>query len=238
MSGLSEREKAICQRLKDDYEHYALKCLKIRPKHVGGEAQPGLIPFRLNAVQQQLHARIEDQRVRTGRVRILVLKARQPGVSTYVAGRYFWKVTHHRGIRVFILTHRDKATANLLCGRQDLPRALSRADPAADQGEQREGAERQPARQRLQRGNGEGGGHSETIQPFHGSEGAFWANADEHAVSALQAVQVSCLRAFDLAGIGRSEPVWKSGAGAGGSEAAPAVRPGRDEERQAENRDR
>ncbi len=113
MSGLSEREKAIRQRLKDDFEHYAARCLKIRPKHLEGEAQPGLIPFRLNAVQQQLHARIEDQRARAGRVRILVLKARQPGVSTYVAGRYFWKVTHHRGIRVFILTHSDKATANL-----------------------------------------------------------------------------------------------------------------------------
>ncbi len=32
MSGLSERERAIRQRLKGDFPQYAEKCLKIRPK--------------------------------------------------------------------------------------------------------------------------------------------------------------------------------------------------------------
>ena len=32
MSDLSEREKGIRQRLKDDFPHYAKKCLTIRPK--------------------------------------------------------------------------------------------------------------------------------------------------------------------------------------------------------------
>ena len=31
MSGLSDRERAIRQRLKDDLLHYAAKCLWIRP---------------------------------------------------------------------------------------------------------------------------------------------------------------------------------------------------------------
>ncbi len=52
MSGLSERERAIRQRLKGDFPHYAEKCLKIRPKK--GE----IVAFSLNRVQQEIHERL------------------------------------------------------------------------------------------------------------------------------------------------------------------------------------
>ncbi len=103
---MEPRERAIRQRLKDDLPHYAARCLRIRHK------TGGLHPFELNGVQRHLHARIEAQRAARGRVRILVLKARQPGVSTYVAGRFFWRVTHSPGLQAFILTHRNQATDN------------------------------------------------------------------------------------------------------------------------------
>lgn len=101
------KERAIRQRLKDDLVHYAARCLKIRSK--AGRLEP----LVLNAVQRHIHACLERQRGETGRVRALILKARQPGVSTYVGARFYWKVTHGRGLRAFILTHRDQATANL-----------------------------------------------------------------------------------------------------------------------------
>jgi hypothetical protein len=69
-------------RLNTDLEYFAAEVLKIRPK------AGGLVPFIFNPVQRKLHAIIEEQRAETGRVRIVVLKARQEGVSTYVAGRY------------------------------------------------------------------------------------------------------------------------------------------------------
>ncbi len=107
MSGLTEREKAIFQRLTGDFPHYASKCLKIRPKK--GE----IIAFELNRVQREIHDRLERQLTETGKVRALILKARQPGCSTYVEGRYYWKVTQRRGVRAFILTHKQDATDNL-----------------------------------------------------------------------------------------------------------------------------
>ncbi len=107
MSGMSERERAIRRRLKGDFTHYAAKCLKIRPK------QGGLIPFELNAVQRIIHERLECQLAETGKVRALILKARQPGCSTYIEGRDYWKVTHREGVRAFILTHKQEATDNL-----------------------------------------------------------------------------------------------------------------------------
>ncbi len=55
MSGLPERERAILQRLKGDFPHYAEKCLRIRPKK--GE----IIAFELNRVQREIHDRLERQ---------------------------------------------------------------------------------------------------------------------------------------------------------------------------------
>jgi hypothetical protein len=53
-SALSQRERAIRQRLKDDLDHYAARCLKIRTK--AGNIEPLLF----NRMQLYLHTRIED----------------------------------------------------------------------------------------------------------------------------------------------------------------------------------
>jgi len=92
---------------REGFPRYAARCLVIRPK------TGGLVPFRLNRVQRHIHARIEAQRKAGGRVRALILKARQPGCSTYVAGRFYWQATRREGVRVFILTHRQDATDNI-----------------------------------------------------------------------------------------------------------------------------
>src|SRR6266481_2390397 len=100
-------ELAIRQRLKDSFPYYAERCLLIRTK------AGGLVPFKLNRVQTHLHERIEDQVKRTGKVRVIILKGRQEGCSTYVEGRFYWKVTHKTGVRAFVLAHEQEATDNL-----------------------------------------------------------------------------------------------------------------------------
>ena len=95
--------QARAKRLCEDFEYYAENCLRIRPK------AGGLVPFVLNEVQRAVHARLEAQRENTGRVRALILKARQPGISTYVEGRYFHRVTQREGVSAFILTHSQAA---------------------------------------------------------------------------------------------------------------------------------
>src|SRR5690606_38488968 len=94
-------------KLKDDFQHYADKCLRIRTK------AGATLPLNLNRSQRYLHERLEDQRKRTGKVRALVLKGRQVGISTYIAGRFYWRITHKRGFRAFILAHLDIASDNL-----------------------------------------------------------------------------------------------------------------------------
>ena len=64
---LSSDELVIRQRLKDDFAHYAAKCLTIRPK----DSKP--VQLILNAAQQHIHAMAESQREKTGRVRAIDL---------------------------------------------------------------------------------------------------------------------------------------------------------------------
>ncbi len=184
MSDLDARQKATLQRLKDDFLHYAPKCLKIRPK------AGGLIPLELNRVQRIIHDRLEQQLAQTGRVRALILKMRQPGCSTLVEGRFFWKVTQRHGVRAFILTHTQDATDNLFgmverfndyCAAPVRPQvgrsnAKELVFPLLDSG------------YRVGTAGAVGVGRSETIQYFHGSEVAYWKDAGDHMAGVLQAV--------------------------------------------------
>ena len=66
--------------------------------------------FRFNRAQQYIHERLEAQIKATGKVRALILKGRQQGVSTYVQARFFHKIVTKRGKKAFILTHLSDAT--------------------------------------------------------------------------------------------------------------------------------
>ena len=81
------------ERFERDYPYFASECLVIRPK----DPTKGLTPFVLNTAQTYLHKVAERQRAKTGKVRIIVLKGRQEGISTYVCGRLYWRASFSRG---------------------------------------------------------------------------------------------------------------------------------------------
>lgn len=181
---LDEREKRIRRRLRDDFEHYAARCLKIRTK--GG----AIVPLILNRAQRYVHERLEAQLRETGKVRALLLKARQQGFSTYIGGRFYHKTTHKRGRQAFILTHEQEATDNLF-GMTDryhehCPAAVKPHTGAANA--------KALAFDKLDSGYSVGTagtkavGRSKTIQYLHGSEVAFWPNAQTHFAGVVQAV--------------------------------------------------
>lgn len=181
---LSERERAIRQRLKDDYKHYAGKCLLIRTKTGAVE------PLLFNRAQQHIHEKLEEQRAKTGKVRALILKGRQQGCSTYVGGRFYWRATHAKGVRVFILTHEDAATQNLfeMVSRyhENCPMPVRPHTGAANAKELTFDA--LDSGYKIGTAGTKGVGRSSTVQLFHGSEVAFWPNAETHAAGVLQAV--------------------------------------------------
>src|SRR5262245_21890756 len=88
-----EAENDHVHRLKTDLPYFAETSLKLRPK-IGSIA-----PFVFNPAQLRLHEIIEAQKAKTGRVRVIVLKARQLGISSYVAARFYCKTINSPGLR-------------------------------------------------------------------------------------------------------------------------------------------
>lgn len=184
MHSLPANEIEIRKRLRDDFRHYAKKALKIRTKE--GRVEP----FLLNKAQEYIHDRLEEQMHRTGKVRALILKGRQQGCSTYVGGRFYHKTTHRRGVRTFILTHEDAATQNLfdIVNRyhENCPDLIKPSTGAANAKELI--FDRLDSGYKVGTAGTKGVGRSSTVQYFHGSEAAFWPNAESHAAGIMQAV--------------------------------------------------
>ena len=181
---MNDYERGIRQKLKDDFIHYANKCLKIRSKS-------GIVePFILNRAQSHIHQRIEEQKRQTGKVRALVLKGRQQGCSTYVGGRFYHRTTHNFGTQSFILTHALDATNNLFkMAQRFYGNTPSLVRPVVSTNNSKELIFGElDSGYKLGTAENKSVGRSATIQLFHGSECAFWSNASEHAKGIMQAV--------------------------------------------------
>jgi len=181
---LTKEEKRIYQRLKDDFCHFATKCLKIRTK------EGSIENLSLNKAQQYIHQQLENERGRTGKVRALILKGRQQGCSTYVGARFYHQVTMRFGCQAFILTHALDATNNLY----KMAQRYYEHTPIAWKHDVGKSNSKELIFERLDSGYklGTAGnkqvGRSATIQLLHGSEVAFWANAPEIVTGIMQAV--------------------------------------------------
>lgn len=171
-------------RCSRDFLYYAPRCLKIKPK------AGGMVPFVPNFEQEYIHRIAENQLIRDGHVRIIVLKGRQQGASTYIEGRFYWKTSHSIGKKAYILTHESDATKNLfemaeryhencpvdlrpVTGKANA-KELSFKDLDTLYGVGTAGAK--------------GTGRSQTIHFFHGSEVGYWPNAESHASGVMEGV--------------------------------------------------
>jgi hypothetical protein len=86
------------------FPKFASRLLKIQT--LNGE----LRDYEFNSIQRLLE-RIVDLIIERGRlVRVVVLKARREGVSTWVSGRYFWKTVTNKNRYSMIICHEPEAT--------------------------------------------------------------------------------------------------------------------------------
>lgn len=172
------------QKLKDDRAYYCEHVCKIRAK------DGRTVPLKFNAAQAYIDHALDEQRDEQGFVRALILKGRQQGTSTYVQARFYHNLTHHRGLRAFILTHEDKATANLF----DITDRLHRNCPKLLRPHTGKANAHELIFDLLDSGYLVGTaktketGRSATLQLFHGSEVAYWPNASGHMAGVMQAV--------------------------------------------------
>ena len=99
----------LAHRWMTDLPAYCRSGLKVMGK---GDA---IVPLVLNPMQQRLHKALEAQKAALGRVRAIILKARQMGCSTYVAARFFHRMhLEPTGARAYLLAHEDDACVKLV----------------------------------------------------------------------------------------------------------------------------
>lgn len=176
-------DAAKLKRLRDDFGYFAKHCLRIRTK--AGKVEP----FKLNKAQMYLHDKLEDQRKRTGKVRAIICKGRQMGCSTYLQGRFYWRMWGGKGLNTFILTHEQAATDNLFKMTKryhELMPGWAKHETGASNAKELNFAGRECSYAVATAGTKEVG-RSSTIQLFHGSEVAFWPNAEDHVAGLEQA---------------------------------------------------
>ena len=175
-------QKTTLKKLRTDFPFYARKNLRIKTK------RGDVTSFSLNKAQLYIHQRLEQQFKETGRIRALILKGRQQGVSTYVEGRFYWRTSMNYGKKAFILTHEEEATRNLFEMAQRYHQ-WSQLKPETGATNAKELVfSKLDSGYKVGTAGNKSVGRSSTLQLFHGSEVAFWPHADEHAKGILQAV--------------------------------------------------
>jgi len=177
-------EGAHNTRLRNDLRYFAQHSLRLRPK-----AGP-LEPFVFNSAQGKLHEIIEEQKAKTGRVRVIVLKARQLGVSTYIAARLYHRTIHNPGLRTIIIGHERRASSNLF----DIVRRFHENMPEGEKPSTGTSNREELIFDKIDSGylvsvaTGEGTGRSATAQLLHASECAFWESLPLQMASLMQTV--------------------------------------------------
>lgn len=90
---------AVRRRLFEDFEFYAANALFIRTK------EQTVSPFKLNRAQRFLLDMINRQVAARGYVRIIILKGRQMGSSTFVEGWLYWWVSQREAHKALVVAH-------------------------------------------------------------------------------------------------------------------------------------
>lgn len=177
---------AIRRRFRDDFSFYCEKAMKIRTKE--GEIKA----FTLNRAQLRLLDIIEGQLAATGWVRIIILKARQMGLSTAIGARQYFNVSQRKAAKAIVVTHHADSTRALF----DMTKRFHDECPEVLRPQTKYSSRRELQFQLLNSGysvataGGDSIGRSETFTHAHLSELAFWpkSNAEANFNGLMQAV--------------------------------------------------
>jgi len=200
-----EEREAIMEQCLDNLAFFSEGCLKIVPK------AGGLVPFVLNIFQEKLHAAIEKQLARQGYVRVLILKPRQLGCSTYIGARFYFKATWGMGENVLVVAHEDKATRNIFkmikrFHKHNLPhfKPETMASNAIELVFDNEAGTGLGSTITIQTAAGKGG-RGVTTRKIHFSEGAYYG---EKAMATIGGAQESMPSEYP--GILGTEEIWET----------------------------
>jgi hypothetical protein len=167
---------------RSDLPTFARDCLKILNK------EGKLVPLVFNEAQKRFHDAIEEQKAETGMVRMSVLKGRRQGISTYVAARFYWRASLTFGRKVYILSHEKKSSGALFGMVERFHKYNPFAPETGTDNAQMMTFPGLEGSYTVATAGAQEGGRGDDINLFHGSEAAFWQNAESHFAASLQCV--------------------------------------------------
>jgi hypothetical protein len=171
-------------RLRKDHGAYSRGVLKIQTK------EGKLVALEPNFAQRLVANRADRQREKTGRVRMLILKARQEGISTWCASRIFHGATLWSNRRALVLADKLDRAGEIfgIYERFDreLPDALRPPHRATQR--RREMAYTTDSRITVETAGDPDAGRGFTLHYMHASELAMWPRAEETWTALMQAV--------------------------------------------------
>lgn len=180
------KAQKIRKRLRDDFGFYSKNALKIRTK----DGQ--VTPLQLNEAQSILLEKIEEQLRNEGKVRVIILKARQMGLSTMVGGWLYWWLSQRKAQRGLVVTHHADSTRALF----DMTRRYHENCPEPIKPHTKYSSRRElnfnilDSSYVVATAGGESVARGETVTVAHLSELAFWSNstAEENFNAIMQAI--------------------------------------------------
>ena len=167
---MDKKLKAIRKRLYEDFPFYAKSALKIRTKE--GE----IAPLVLNPAQKVLQEAVDKQMASEGKIRIIILKARQQGLSTYVGGYLYFSVSQNKARKAMVISHTADSTRSLFdLGKRYHDHAPEILRPHTKYSSRRElSFDVLDSSYIVATAGGESVGRGETLTHVHASELAFW----------------------------------------------------------------
>ena len=166
-----EQLAEVRKRLYTDFSFYAKGALKIRTK--AGD----IAPLKLKPAQKILNDAVTKQLETEGKVRVIILKARQQGLSTYVGGYLYFSVSQRKAAKALVITHHSDSTRALF----DMTKRYHENCPEILKPHTKYSSRRELSFDVLDSSyvvataGGEAIGRGETLTHVHASELAFWS---------------------------------------------------------------
>lgn len=181
-----DSRQAVRKRLRDDFKFYASKAVKIRTK------KGDIKSLELNTIQAKLDAVVSKQYIAEGRARVVILKARQQGLSTYTSAYLYFRLSQMAAKKGLVIAHKADSSRTLFQMYQrihaEMPELLR---PSTKYSNRKELAfDKLDTSLIVATAGGDGVARGETINFAHLSEVAFWptATAADNLNAMLQAI--------------------------------------------------
>jgi hypothetical protein len=171
-----------------DYELHAIDCLKIRDHNTSA-----IVPLVFNASQRICNEIAEKLKDEVGYVRIMLLKARRFGGSTWTEGRFYSKASLNLNMNAFIVAHERESTntlfemSKLMHQKNPIAPATLHNNEKALKFDNKEGTGLK-SEYRVACADNTSAGRSQGVHFLHASEEAFWRDGETLLKGLMQTI--------------------------------------------------